>query len=231
MAYQYFRHPISWLEQSIRKFYCYTMRWLGYPNFVVRAQGVFFLVGLTDMIDRSIAIFGIWESDQVDHLAHVCDSQKADYFFDIGANAGVYSILFTLKGLVPEAVAFEPDPGNYAHLLSNIYINNLTEKIKAFPLAVGDRSGEVDLMQADVFNRGESWIAHPDKPPEEAVGVATHCVKQIRLDDEFSLSNKTLVMPLRLSVGTVLEGFWLVLKIQGVGIGRTALHDSQQDKG
>jgi len=40
-----------------------------------------------------------------------------------------------------------------------------------------------------------------------------------------------VVVPLRLSVGTVLEGFWLVLKIQGVGIGRTALHDSQQGKG
>jgi hypothetical protein len=39
------------------------------------------------------------------------------------------------------------------------------------------------------------------------------------------------VVPLRLSVGTVLEDFWLVLKIQGVGIGRTALHDSQQGKG
>jgi hypothetical protein len=34
------------------------------------------------------------------------------------------------------------------------------------------------------------------------------------------------VVPLRLSVGTVLEGFWLVLKIQGVGIGRTAFHGS-----
>jgi hypothetical protein len=29
----------------------------------------------------------------------------------------------------------------------------------------------------------------------------------------------------------VLEGFWLVLKIQGVGTGKAALHDSQQGKG
>jgi hypothetical protein len=40
-----------------------------------------------------------------------------------------------------------------------------------------------------------------------------------------------IVVPLRLSVGTVLEDFWLVLKIQGVGIDRAALHDSQQGKG
>ena len=35
------------------------------------------------------------------------------------------------------------------------------------------------------------------------------------------------VVPLRLSVGMVLEDFWLVLKIQGVGIVKTAFHGSR----
>ncbi len=39
------------------------------------------------------------------------------------------------------------------------------------------------------------------------------------------------VVPLRLPVGTVLEDFLLVLKIQGVGTGKAAFHDSQQGKG
>ena len=80
---------------------------------------------------------------------------------------------------------FEPDPGNYAHLLANLHVNNLTSKIRTLPLAAGSQAGEVELMEAGSHNRGESWIAHPDKPPEEAPGVATHRVKQIRFDDEF----------------------------------------------
>ncbi len=38
------------------------------------------------------------------------------------------------------------------------------------------------------------------------------------------------VVPLRLSVGAILEVFWLVLKIQGVGTGRAAFYDSRQGK-
>jgi FkbM family methyltransferase len=194
MAPRYFRFPISRVEQTARKAYCNTMQWLGYQSFVVSAQGAFFVVDTTDLIDRSIAWFGIWEGDQLEDMARVCHDCRADYFFDIGANAGIYSILFALKGVAPQVVAFEPDPGNYAHLLANIYVNALTGKVRALPYAVGAAAGEVDLMEAGSHNRGESWIAHPDKPPEEAPGVATHRVRQVRFDDEFALAGQTLVI-------------------------------------
>jgi FkbM family methyltransferase len=102
--------------------------------------------------------------------------------------------LFALKGVAPQVIAFEPDPGNYAHLLANLYANGLTDKVRALPCAVGAQAGEVELMEAGDHNRGESWIAHPDKPPEEAPGVATHRVRQVRIDDEFAISGKTLVI-------------------------------------
>ena len=194
MARRYFRFPISRVELTARKAYCNTMAWLGYRDFVVRAQGAFFVVGTADLIDRSIAWFGIWEAEQLEDLARVCDTQNADYFFDIGANAGIYSILFATKGLAPHVVAFEPDPGNYAHLLANLHVNNLTGKMRTLPLAVGAQAGEVELMEAGSHNRGESWIAHPDKPPEEAPGVASHRVRQVRFDDEFAIAGKTLVI-------------------------------------
>jgi FkbM family methyltransferase len=66
--------------------------------------------------------------------------------------------------------------------------------VRTVPCAVGSQAGEVVLMEAGAFNRGESWIVHPDKPPEEAPGVASHAVKQIRFDDEFAISGKTLVI-------------------------------------
>ena len=194
MARRYFRFPISRVELTARKAYCNTMGWLGYRDFVVSAQGAYFVVGMTDLIDRSIALFGIWEEEQLEDLARVCDTRKADYFFDIGANAGVYSVLFATKKLAQQFVAFEPDPGNYAHLLANLYVNDLASKIQTFALAVGSQAGEVELMEAGSHNRGESWIAHPDKPPEEAPGVAAHRVRQIRFDDEFAIAGKMLVI-------------------------------------
>src|SRR5262245_33878699 len=194
MAPRFFRFPISRIEQSARQAYCNTMQWLGYRVFVVSAQGAFFVVDPTDLIDRSIAWFGIWEGDQLEDMARVCHDQKADYFFDVGANTGTYSVLFAIKRVAPVVIAFEPDPGNYAHLMANLYVNALAAKVRVLPYAVGAEAGEVALMEAGSHNRGESWVAHPDKPPEEAPGVATHRVRQIRFDDEFAIAGKTLVI-------------------------------------
>ncbi|HYI27855.1 MAG TPA: FkbM family methyltransferase [Bradyrhizobium sp.] len=194
MSRRYFRFPIHRVEVTARKAYCNAMEWLGYRDYVVAAQGAFFVVNTADLIDRSIAWFGIWEGDQLEDLARVCATRNADYFFDIGANSGFYSVMFARKGVVPQVIAFEPDPGNYAHLLANLHVNNLAPKVRTFPFAVGAQAGEVELMEAGGHNRGESWIAHPDKPPEEAPGVATHKVRQVRFDDEFAIAGKTLVI-------------------------------------
>ena len=37
-------------------------------------------------------------------------------------------MLFATKKLAPQVVAFEPDPGNYAHLLANLHVNDLAEQ-------------------------------------------------------------------------------------------------------
>lgn len=189
-----FRHPIGPLERTLRGLYDRTMRALGRVPYIARAQGASFVVDTTDLIDREIAINAIWEAEQLEDFASVCRTHAADYFLDIGANAGVYSILLAIKGLGGEIVAFEPDPGNRARLIANIAANDLQNRIRVVAEAVGDRAGEVTLMEAGSHNRGESWIAHPDKRPEEAPGVATHVVRQVRFDDTFAIVGKTLLI-------------------------------------
>lgn len=189
-----FHHPIGTFERWRRRLYCAAMRRLGYDRFVMHAQGASLLVGTADEIDRRIAYTGIWDATQLDELARVCKGREVDCFLDIGANSGFYTVMLLIKGLAPEAIAFEPDPGNLAHLMANLHLNALTGKVRVRPYAAGREAGEVTLSEAGAWNRGESWIIHPDKPPEEATTVATHRVRQVRFDDEFALSGKTLVM-------------------------------------
>lgn len=189
-----FRHPIGPIERKARSLYDRLMRGLGRVPYIVRAQGARFVVDTTDLIDREIAINAIWEAEQLEDFAAICQTRKVDCFFDIGANAGVYSMLLAMKGLGGDIVAFEPDPGNRSRLLANIAANGLQDRIRVIEDAVGDKAGQVVLMEAGSHNRGESWIAHPDKPPEEAPGVAKHVVRQIRFDDVFSFSGKTILV-------------------------------------
>jgi FkbM family methyltransferase len=191
---QVFRHPIGGFERALRKAYDRLMRGLGFIPYTTHAQGARFLVDTTDLIDRELAINAIWEAPQLEDFAALCVSHRVDYFLDIGANAGVYSVLLAKKNLGGEIVAFEPDPGNRARLTANIAANHLQKKVLVVPNAVGDKDGEVMLMEAGRHNRGESWIAHPDKPPEEALGVATHVVRQIRFDDVFAIAGKIILV-------------------------------------
>jgi FkbM family methyltransferase len=189
-----FRFPIGRFERLCRSLYDRAMRGLGFSSYIARAQDALFVVDTSDLIDRALALEGIWEAEQLEDFAAVCRRRQVDYFFDIGANAGIYSILLASKGLGGELIAFEPDPGNYARLLANLSVNRLIGTVRALPLALGAQPGEMSLMEAGAGNRGESWIVHPDKPPEEAPGVATHRVKQVRFDDEFSITGKTILM-------------------------------------
>jgi FkbM family methyltransferase len=189
-----FRFPSGRVERFCRRLHAEAMRRLGFTSYVTRAQDALFIVDTADLIDRALALEGIWDAEQLEDSAAFCHRRPVDYFLDIGANTGVYSILLARKGLGGEMIAFEPDPGNYARLVANLSINRLIGKVRTLPCALGAEPGEMSLMEAGAANRGESWIVHPDKPPEEAPGVATHRVKQIRFDDEFSLAGKTVLI-------------------------------------
>lgn len=189
-----FREPVGACEGLWRKARYNMMRAFGVKSFTTRAKGARFIVNTSDFIDRELALKGIWEGEQLEDFAAVCRTHHVDYFLDIGANAGVYSVLFATNHLGGDIIAFEPDPGNHARLMANLEANDLLATVRVMQVAVGSVAGEMTLMEAGAHNRGESWIVHPDQPPEEAPGVATHVVKQIRFDDEFRISGKTILV-------------------------------------
>ena len=187
---RHFRYPIGKVEQTCRKLYSATLRRLGLMPHVMRAQGARFRVDTTDYIDQCIAFDGMWEGPQLDQLADVCGKRRIDCFLDVGANAGFYSIMFAVKKLADRIIAFEPDPGNYARLLANLALNDLTGRVEAVPLALGDRASEVTLYEGAKWNRGESTIAEPDQTPKEV----TFRVQQARFDDLYKLAGQNIIV-------------------------------------
>ncbi len=88
-----FRHPIGAFERTLRKLYDRAMRSLRLVPYTAHAQGARFVVDTDDLIDRELAVNAIWEASQLEDFAALCLSHRIDYFLDIGANAGVYSVL------------------------------------------------------------------------------------------------------------------------------------------
>lgn len=72
-------------------------------------------------------------------IAWIRSFSPDDVFFDVGANVGVFSIYAGRRGA--RVFAFEPEAGNYALLNRNIASNQLSGKVRAFPVALSDVAG------------------------------------------------------------------------------------------
>lgn len=75
-----------------------------------------------------------------------------DVFFDVGANLGVYA-LWAAKTTGASVYAFEPESQNYGVLNANIRQNRLSDRIKAYCLAIGNGL-QVDLLHLSQFSAG-----------------------------------------------------------------------------
>ncbi len=80
---------------------------------------------------------------------------------DIGANIGYYSILAAKAGC--RVLAFEPEKKNFELLLENIKLNKVSEKIRPFNLALGDKRGQLKLNVSFKNFGDHSFFSKKDK--------------------------------------------------------------------
>ena len=73
-----------------------------------------------------------------DTIAWLSSMKAGEVFLDVGANIGLYSLYAALHGLT--VYAFEPHAQNYAQLVQNIQLNNLSDQVKAYCAALTDET-------------------------------------------------------------------------------------------
>jgi FkbM family methyltransferase len=115
--------------------------------------------------------------------------RKEDLFLDVGANIGSYTVL--ASGAVgAETICFEPVPDTFQHLLDNIYLNRLVERVTSLNVAVGAEAGDIEMMaDRDTVNRvvsGEGYSGVKVKVPVVTLDeiVAGRMPKLIKIDVE-----------------------------------------------
>ena len=97
----------------------------------------------TGMHGATMSIYtGLQEFEDMAFALHFL--KENDLFVDIGANVGTYTIL--ASGAVgAESISIEPIPLTYRRLLDNVYLNNITGKVKALNIALGQEVGELSF--------------------------------------------------------------------------------------
>ena len=81
---------------------------------------------------------GLHEFEDMGFLLHVL--RKEDLFVDIGANVGSYTVLAG-AAIGARCLSAEPLPTTYEHLLDNIYLNRMPERVAALNIGLGREEG------------------------------------------------------------------------------------------
>lgn len=79
---------------------------------------------------------GLAEFEEMSFLLHLL--RKDDFFIDIGAYVGTYTILASAVAKA-RTLSIEPIPSSFSFLLKNIRINGVEDKVKALRIGLGSK--------------------------------------------------------------------------------------------
>lgn len=130
--------------------------------------------------------YGLDEMEDMTFLLHFL--RKDDYFADIGANIGSYSILAAGCGGA-RTITFEPIPSTYDRLNANIKVNNLESLVDLKHIGLGSSKGNLSFTtDLDCTNRVAISSDPQDKvitvPVEVLDEVLTECPILMKVDVE-----------------------------------------------
>lgn len=144
------RYTRSWIQQWVKGRDVRMLTGLG--------KGLKFNAGSADP-DFSI---GSYERPMQKILAAYLS--KGDVFYDIGANAGFFSVLAArIVEDSGQVYAFEPVPENLSYIRHNLEINAFGH-VKAIPKAVSSHPGQGELFLASYS--GGSALSNASPPPD-----------------------------------------------------------------
>lgn len=162
---------------------------------IYRRQGVLFLLNLKNSIDRKIIFNGIFEKEQIFSMIEAAKKIKPDYFIDVGANLGLYSVIVANSPDVKRVIAFEPDKSNYSQLRANILINNLMTKISSFEKGLSDKNDVEEFYKNKGRDTGTSRIKGLKPMEADNNNQFELCsIDVVRLDDLLELENKNIFL-------------------------------------
>jgi FkbM family methyltransferase len=116
-------------------------------KFVVRADD--------SVIGRRIYLNGHFDFHKFNAALEVLGREQVNTLYDVGANLGSICIPAVARGLAKRAVAFEPDPTNFALLDMNSRWNGIGQLIARYNCALGESSAIVGLRYPDSNNFGD----------------------------------------------------------------------------
>ncbi|MEW5967265.1 MAG: FkbM family methyltransferase [Pseudomonadota bacterium] len=137
-------------------------------------------------VDQQIIIRRPYETGQLTRCRELIRQHDLGFFFDVGANFGLYSVLLADEPNLRTVIAFEPLPRNADQFYANLFLNSLDDRIALRRFALSDREAEVELF-VDPVSTGVSTIVAGHAMTRPGVYERKVRVDMRVFDEEFPL--------------------------------------------
>ncbi len=142
--------------------------WVKGAKFIVRTGDTGFTMniytGLQDFSDMAFVL----------HVLRDCD-----FFIDVGANVGSYTIL-ACAAIGARGYAFEPVPGTCQRLRENILLNHLENRVQCLNIGIGREQGSMHFTSS--LGATNHALAMGERP-DNAVSVAVSTLDAVLRDE------------------------------------------------
>lgn len=131
---------------------------------------------LREVLQRQFYFFGTYFVEEEILAQWDRFARGSRVIFDVGANAGIYSLAAVAVNPQVQVHAFEPTPEIARGLRETIAENRLGSNISVHELAVSERTGRAALMRyrgSDDTNGGMNFIVEQSDASAESVGTTS----------------------------------------------------------
>lgn len=148
-------------------------------------EGILFNLDIRHLIDRTFYINRKYEEQNFKNLVDVISDQKPEYFLDVGACWGIYSLRLAKKFDELKIKAIDPIKKNINRINESINKNKFSN-IEVFHTAVGDTNGKI------LLGSNSDWSPNYKINEEDMVVKEESLIKP--LDDIFNFKDRKIVM-------------------------------------
>jgi FkbM family methyltransferase len=130
---------------------------------IVNRRGLVWALSKKNFVDRALLNGYYYETDRLERCSNYVMRYNIEYFLDICANFGLYTVHLIKNTALREAYAFEPVRQNFNQLCTNIFLNRLDRIVTPYNIGLSNED-TTKTIYIDSLSTGISKFADWSPP-------------------------------------------------------------------